>query len=156
MTAPIAERGRYRRVDRIATHDYSIVVRIIAAIAAAVPTIIGLIAVARVDWGNGAFDAAAVSSAGMTFTPVVALGTLVAGLLALVAACSWDRGSKLVMGALFVIAAIVIFAAHPSSRFVEVSDDMAWMYMIVGGVLILAGVVLSFTGSRRVVETEAL
>src|SRR5689334_21468933 len=101
MTAPIAESGGYRRVDRVATHDYSIVVRVIAAIAAAVPTIIGLIALARVDWGNGGFDAAAVSSAGMTFTPAVALGTFVAGLLALIAACTYDRASKLIMGALF-------------------------------------------------------
>jgi hypothetical protein len=155
MTAPAYEQHGYRRVDRSTTQDLGIVYRVLAAIAAAIPLIIGLVAVARVDWSNGGFDAPAVDVGGMTFTPGVAVGTAVLGVIALLAAASRDRASKLVMGAIFVCAAITIAIAQPANDNVILEDDHAWMFGLAGAALILIALLMSFGApARRVVETD--
>jgi hypothetical protein len=157
MTAPAYERPTYRRVDRSRTQDLGIVYRVLASIAAAVPLIIGLIATASVPWSSGGFDAPAVDVAGMSFTPAVAVGTAVLGLIALLAAASRDRASKLVMGAVFVCGALAMAIAQPDTRYVRFEDGHAWMFGLVGAALIAIAVLMSFGASRRrVVETDAV
>jgi hypothetical protein len=167
MAAPLAgrsdyERGDYarsdyRRVDRVHTRDLSIVFRIVAAIAGAVPTVIGLIAIARVAWDAAGFDAPAVSVAGMTSTPAMAVGTAILGFLAMVAGATRDRASKLVMGGILVCIGIVALIARPETRYVVFEDAYGWMMAIVGAVLIVAALLMSVVGSshRHVVDSES-
>src|SRR4051812_4572111 len=129
------------------TQFFNLACRVVAIIAAGVLAIIGFIAVAKVDWGEGGFDAAPVDVADMTFGPWIAIGTVVLGILALIAAVSWDRESKLFMGALLVAIGIAILVANPTVEDVVMTDRMGWMAVIVGGVLAAVGVIAGQTWS---------
>ncbi len=160
MATPIAPRPSYRpagyqRVDRVASQDFSIAFRVVAAIAATVLLLFGLIALARIDWDNGGIDAAAVDVADVTFTPVMAIATAGAGLLALIAAATRDRATKIVVGALLIAVGVVAFVARPDSDQVILEDAHGWLAVMVGAVLVLAALAMSW-GARRVVESEAV
>jgi hypothetical protein len=148
---------RHDRADYDDTHvehslDLSIILRVLAAIAAGVMTVIGLIAVAKVSWGDNGFDAAAVDVAGLSFTPEVAVATAAAGVIALIAAALWDITSKLVVGGLLVAAGIVILLTGSD----EVDANWAfengqgWLAIAVGAALIVAAVLMQvmWTGRR--------
>ena len=154
MAAPLGTQHGYRRVDHVLARDATIAYRLMATIAAAVPTVIGLVALARIDWSNGGIHAPFVQSAGMAFTPVVAIATTAFGLIAIFTAASPDRATKLVVGTLFLCAAITAFAAKPSSRDVILDNDHGWLFGIVGAVILLAAVLMSWTMESRVVETD--
>jgi len=133
--------------------DASIVFRILAAIAAGVMTVIGLIAVARVSWGDNGFDAPPVDVAGMMFTPEVAVTTAAAGLIALIAAALYDRTSKLIVGGLLVCAGIVGLLVDPTDNvnwFFE--DGHAWLAIGVGATLIVVALLMQtvWTADRHV------
>jgi hypothetical protein len=156
MTAPLTERVPERRARRVsAPRDGSFILRIIAAIAAAVPMVLGLIAVARVSWSNGGFDAAPVAVAGMTFTPTIAVATLAIGVIGLLAAASRDRASKLVLGVVFICGAIAIFAVEPDSGRIVLSNNHAWVLGIVGVVFVIVSVLMSML-SRPVLVDDAV
>jgi hypothetical protein len=123
--------------------------RFVAVVAAAVPTIIGLIALAEINWSPLGMDAPAVTVAGMTFRPWVAIGTVVLGLLALAAAVSWDRESKLFMGAVLVAVGIAIVAATPTIEGIVLNSRMGWMAIIVGAVLAIVGLLVGQTWATR-------
>ena len=160
MATPIA-RGpdygttAYRHVDHVGSQDYSIVFRVIAAVAATALMLFGLIALARIDWDNGGWDAAAVQVADVTFTPIVAVATAAAGLLALLAAATGGRATKIVVGALLIAVGVVSFVATPDSDRVVLEDAHGWLAVGTGAVLVLATLAMSW-GSRRVVESEAV
>ena len=125
--------------------------RVIAMVAAAVPVILGLIALSKFDWSGLGFDAPAVVVADMAFRPWVAVATVVLGLLALVAAVSWDRESKLFMGAILVAIGIAILLAKPTIESIVLNDRMGWMAIIVGAILAAVGILTGQTwASRRV------
>jgi hypothetical protein len=148
----VAEEGAVSETRTSDANVFNLVARILAIVAAAVPTIVGLIAVAKVDWGGPGLDAPAVNVADMVFRPWAAIVTLVLGLLALLAAVSWDRESKLVVGAVLGCIGIAILAANPKIQDVAVNDRTGWMYVLVGVVLILAGLLArqGWTTRRRV------
>jgi hypothetical protein len=155
MTAPLTERVPERRVSRRAVpRDKTFALRVIAAIAAAVPTVLGLIAVARVDWSSGGFDAPSVAVAGMTFTPTIAVATLVIGAIGLLAAASRDRASKLVVGILFICGAIAIFAAQPDTGRIVLGNDHGWVLGIVGAVFVVVAVIMSLLSRPVYVDDE--
>ncbi len=130
--------------------------RVLGLAAAAVPTIVGLIAVSRVNWDTG-LNAAAVAVADMSFGPWLAIGTLVAGLVGLLAASSWDSESKFAVGAIFACIGLAIILANPSIEEVTLSDQMGWMHLAVGAALVIAGALVGhrsattrvFTRTRR-------
>lgn len=163
MAAPIAEGpgfsrrrlGRYRH-DRVVTQDLTVVFRAVAAIAAAVLIVFGLTALARINWDEGGFDAAAVDVADVTFTPVVAVAMTVVGLVALLAAAARDRGSKLVVGVLLVCVGIVAFIARPDTGRVVLEDAHGSMTIVVGAVLLLAAMAMSRRATHRIVESDAV
>lgn len=127
-----------------------VLLRVIGAVAAGVMTVIGLLAMAKVSWGDNGFDASPVDVAGMTFTPEVAVATAVAGVIALLAAALWDVTSKLVVGALLVVAGIVILLTDGSVDGNWTFDDgQAWLAIIVGGVLIAAALLLGMVRTAR-------
>src|SRR5215831_20817269 len=105
----------HRHRGQVVTNDFSIVFRIVAAIGAAVLIIFSLVALARIDWSSNWMDAPAVQVGGVWFTPFVAIGFGVAGLLALLAAASSERDSKIVMGVLLVCAGVGAFIAKSDS-----------------------------------------
>src|SRR5690349_5624895 len=94
----------HRHDGRVVANDFSIVFRVLAAVGAAVLLVFSLVALARIDWSSNWMDAPAVQVGGVWFTPLVATAFGVAGLLALFAAASSGRDSKIVMGALLVCA----------------------------------------------------
>lgn len=122
--------------------DASIIFRLIAVVAAGVMTVIGLIAVAQISWGDG-FDAAAVEVAGMSFTPEVAVTVAAVGLVALIAAATADRASKLVMGALLICAGIVVLVTdtvtEPDWAF---DDGIGWLAIGVGATLVAVALLM--------------
>ncbi|MFN8040813.1 MAG: hypothetical protein U0Q07_16475 [Acidimicrobiales bacterium] len=138
---PVADDVVYDGPSPEARDAWNLALRVIGGVAGAVPFIIGLIAVVRLDWGQG-FDAPPVEVAGMPFTVGVALATVVAGLFALVAGASWDRESKLVVGAILICLGIAVFLAGPSTGRLVVIDRHGWMAVLVGGVLVAVGLLL--------------
>lgn len=138
--------------DGTAVDTTNMIGRFVAVVAAAVPTLISLIALVQFDWSATGFDSPAVTVAGMAFRPWLAIGTLILGLLALAAAVSWDRESKLFIGAIFVAIGIVLLIASPTVEDVVLSSRMAWMFLIVGAVIALVGLVAGRSwASRRAV-----
>jgi hypothetical protein len=160
MATPIAEGpdyrpAGYRRTDRVMARDYGIVFRILASVAASVLLVFGLIALVRVSWDDGGLDAEAVDVADMTFTPVVAIGTTAVGLIALIAAATRGVTSKIVVGALLVAVGIVTFVTTPDTDDIVLEDAHGWLAVIVGGILLLAALGLTWRATR-VVETDAV
>jgi hypothetical protein len=129
--------------------------RFIAIVAAAVPTLVGLIALAKFHWSGFGFDAPAVTVAGMVFRPWVAVATVVLGLFALGAAVSWDRESKLFMGAILVAIGIAVLVASPTVEGIVINRRMGWMAIICGAVLAVVGLVAGRTWASRRVRREA-
>jgi hypothetical protein len=150
-----AEPGSAVVTDHRTGDVLNLVGRFVAVVAAAVPTIIGAIALADIQWSPLGFDAPPVTVAGMVFRPWVAIATVVLGLLALAAAVSWDRESKVFMGALLVAVGIAIVVANPTVEGIVLVDRMGWMAIIVGGVLAVAGLVTGRAwASRRVRRSD--
>jgi hypothetical protein len=120
-------------------------------------TVIGLIAVAQVSWGDNGFDAPPVEVAGMTFTPTVAVVTAAAGILALIAGALYDRASKLVVGALLVVGGVVILftdtVANPDWSF---DDGQGWLAIGVGATLIVVAALMqmAWAAPRRRIDRD--
>lgn len=140
-TAPVIE----RRED-----TYNAVLRGLGVLASCVPLVIGLIAVAKIDWSANGFDSPAVRVAGMTFTPWIAVGTAAVALVAVLAAASAFRGPKLVMGALAACSGLVVMIDQPTVDHVTVVYRYGVMAFVVGLVLIATGLMLR----RSVVTTR--
>src|SRR5262245_10997132 len=125
------------------TWNSSIFFRLLAVIAGGVMTVIGLIAVAEVSWGDAGFDAPPVDVAGMSFTPTVAVATAAAGVIALIAGALYDRASKLVVGGLLVVGGVVILftdtVSNPDWAFV---DGQGWLAIGVGATLIVVAALM--------------
>ena len=136
--------GDHYDTDTVRTWDPSIILHVVGAIAAGVMTVIGLVAVAKISWGDKGFDAAAVTAAGMTFTPEVAVATAAAGVIALVAAAMWDLTSKLIVGVLLVAGGIVILltdAPDTNGNWVF-ENGHGWLAIGVGTTLIVVAVLM--------------
>ncbi len=158
---PVVEDGRdVGLVDQVTTSDASgvnVLARVLGLVATAVPTIVGLIAVADIDWSGNGFDAPPVTVAGIRLSPAVAVALLAAGVVGLLAAAMRDRGSKLAVGAIYVIAGIVIVLANPIVQNVHLSDRLGWMAILVGAVMLVAGLLaVQRTTVRREVRTSSV
>ncbi len=141
--APVQE---YSESEAIST---SVLPRVIGLVAGGVATFIGLIAVARVNWSDNGIHAPAVTVASIPFKPVVAIVTLVVGLLALAAAASRDRDSKLVLGALLICVGLAIHFGGTTAEKWALGDRIAWLSGLVGAGLVLSGLLMH---ARRVVR----
>jgi hypothetical protein len=120
---------------------WNTVIRVLAAGISAVIIAIGAIALLRIDWTDGV-DALPVSVAGMAFSPLTALTTLGIGIVALLAAVSPDRGSKLFVGTLLLVAGIVVLVnGRPEGRW-ALEDGHGWLAIGLGAVLAIAAVAL--------------
>jgi hypothetical protein len=100
-------------------------------------------------WENGGLEAPAVSVAGMTFTPAVAIGTTILGLLALVAGATRDRAGKLVVGGIMICIGLVALIGRPDTRYVVLESEHGWMMAIVGAVLVAVAMLMSVGAPQR-------
>ena len=145
------------RVTNGGSDTFDLILRLIAGVVAAIPTIIGIIALARIDWSNGGMDAPAVRVADMLFTPWVAVATVVGGVLAIVAAASWDRELKFIVGALLCCVGVAILIADSTAARWDLGRRHGWMSVGVGAVLILTGILTRHRSSvRREVARDEL
>jgi len=133
---------------------FNAAVRTVAALAGGVATVIGIVALIRIDWNDG-FDSFPVDVAGMAFTPAVAIATVILGVIALGAGAAADRSSKLVVGALLTCLGLGILIAGDSRSSLDVEAGHGWLALIVGVILIAAGLMLrNVWESRRSVRAE--
>jgi hypothetical protein len=151
-----------RRHDgSVVVDDLSIVFRALAAVGAAVLIIFSLVALARIDWSSQWMDAPPVQVGGVWFTPFVAIAFGVAGWLALFAAASSERESKIVIGALLVCAGVGAFIAKSDSDAFVLKDGRnahrvilqnahGWLLVAAGGALIIAALAMSWRAERSV------
>jgi len=128
------------------------VLRSIAALAGGVTTVVGIVALIRIEWTDGLSSAPA-DVAGIAFTPAVAIATLVIGLIALAAGASSDRSSKLAIGAILVCVGVGVLVAGTSRADFDLESAHGWFALVVGAVLLLAGLLMRNTWvSRRSVQ----
>ncbi len=143
--------------ERVSSSDHAAwnsALRGLAVIAAAVPTVMAVIALIRIDWTAG-LDSAPVDVAGVAFTPWVAIGTLVAALVAMIAGGSADRASKVVVGAILACAGLGIVIAGSSRADLDLESAHGWIALAVGAVLVVAGLLMRTGVSvRRDVATS--
>ena len=141
--------------EQVRTRDRSglnTALRAIGAVASAVPLVISLIALVRLDWGQGV-NAPAVDVAGMAFTPVVAIATLVVALVSLAAAAAPDRAGKIAVGAVLTCGGLAILLAGSSRADLDLETGHGWMALVVGVVLLVTGLAIRYGWSverRRV------
>lgn len=124
---------------------WDVVLRAAGVVAGAVPLVIGLVALARIEWSEG-FSAPMVDVAGMMFSPAVAIATAVGGLIAVLAGAAADRTSKLVVGAILACIGVAVVIVG-SAADIALESAHGWMALIVGAILVLAGMAMS-TGWR--------
>ena len=129
------------RVSTSTTDGVNTAMRAIGAVAGAIPVVIGTVALIRIDWGAG-FDAAAVDVAGMAFTPVVAIVTVVLGLIAIGAAASPAREGKLVFGGILACAGLAVLIAGDSRSNIDLESGHGWLALLVGAVLVATGLLM--------------
>jgi hypothetical protein len=153
----------HRRDGQMVADDFSIVFRLLAAIGAAVMIIFSLVALARIDWSSNWMDAPFVKVGDVVFTPIVAIAFGAIGLIALFAAASTDRTSKIVVGALLVCAGVVAFIAKSGSDAFVLKDGQnahrvilqnghGWMLVGVGATLIVAALAMSWRMERSMID----
>ncbi len=123
------------------TAPWDVAMRVVGVIAGAVPLVIGLIALARIDWGEG-FSAPLVDVAGMMFSPGVAIATAIGGLIAVLAGAATDRASKLVVGVILVCVGIAVVIVGTAAD-IALEAAHGWMSLIVGAVLAITGMLMS-------------
>ncbi len=136
--APAEQVGvRGSRSDR-----YNDILRGLGVLAAALPTVVGLIAAARIDWSINGFSSPAVRVAGMSFTPWIAVATIVGGVLALLAAAAPSREPKVVLGVIYACGGLAIMIAQPTIDHVTVTYRFGVMTFLVGLVLVGTGLLM--------------
>ena len=115
--------------------------RVIAGLVAGVPIAWSAIALLRLGPDAG-LDAVPVTVAGLSFTPAVAFATLLIGLIAVAAAVSDDRASKLGIGALLACIGIAVLLAGRARTDFDLQAGHGWMSLVVGLALVAAGLVM--------------
>jgi hypothetical protein len=121
--------------------ERNLAARAFGALAAAVPIAWSAAALIRLDWDSG-LDAVPVTVAGLSFTPAVGVATMLLGLIAMAAAVSDDRASKLGIGALLSCIGIAVLLAGTARTDLDLQAGHGWLSLAVGLALVLAGIVM--------------
>jgi hypothetical protein len=126
----------------------STIARFVAVAAAAVLTIVGLVAIARIDWDAG-MDAASVRVYDRAFTPEVAIAAVVLGVIGIAIAASPLADLRLAYGAILVAIGVAILLLSGDSNDLELADGHGWLVLGVGAVIALSGLFRSYGFARR-------
>lgn len=146
--AVVSDHVRVERLDGPAQ-----VGRIIGLVAGAAVTLIGVVALGKIDWGADVqFDAPLVAFANMTFTPIVAGVTALIGLVLIATAASRDGDGRVAVGAVLATVGVGIVAAEELRRSWSMTGRQGWLAIAVGIVFVLSGLLAQgryVTGRRR-------
>jgi hypothetical protein len=113
--------------------------RAFSALVAAVPIMWSTVALIHLDT-NAGLDAVPVTVAGLSFTPAVAIASVLLGLIALAAGTADDRASKLGIGALLSCIGIAVLLAGTARTDLDLQAGHGWLSLAVGLVLVGVGV----------------
>jgi hypothetical protein len=142
--------GDPRRADR--RDPFDTVLRALGVIVSSAVLLVGLIAVARIDWSVNGFSSPAVRVLNVTFSPWIAVGTAVAGLIGILAAASSLRGPKVVVGAVAACAGLAVMIVQPTVDHVVLGYRYGVMALVAGLVLVGTGLLMR---SRRTYVVNA-
>jgi hypothetical protein len=113
---------------------------------------VGLVAVAKVDWSANGFSSPAVRVWGMTFSPWIAVATAIAGAILVIAAATAYRSDKLVVGVLSAASGFAILVSKPTVDHVVLARRYGLMFLVVGIILVVVGLLIGATWTRRGVD----
>ncbi len=117
------------------------VLRTAGVVAGGVAVIFAAVALIRIDW-NAGISSPAVDVGGMPFTPVVALVTLVLGVIAMAGSAGPGRAEKLGLGAVLVCVGVAILVAGNSRADLDLATGHGWLALVVGVVVVASGALL--------------
>jgi hypothetical protein len=146
--APMASTAQPVATRHRSFGGFDMLPRVIAVIAGCVPLVVGLIAVARVDWSANGFSSPPVIVWHMVFTPWVAVATAVAGLIIVAASATVYRTDKLVVGVLSAAAGFAILVAKPTVDHEVLARRYGLMFLIVGLVVVAMGLLMGLFWRR--------
>jgi len=147
-TAPVNDNYLEERQTTRSSDGLNAALRALGALAGGIATVIGIVALIRIDWNDG-FDSAPADVAGMMFTPAVAIATTVLGVIALAAGAAADRAVKLTVGIVLACIGLAILIAGNSRNDWDLERSHGWLALAVGAVLVLTGLLM-----RNVWETR--
>jgi hypothetical protein len=124
--------------------------QILAAVGGGILFVMGLVAVFRVDFGAGFFDTSG-SVAGFGFSPAAAVaGILLGGGILAASLADQDRATTAVLGILTVLVGIGAMVASSEVEGVAVDRDSALLFVVLGAVVFVLGLLPWVSGRRRV------
>ena len=140
------------QVDTRETHTGSglRIFQILAAAGGGVLFVMGLIAVFRVDFGAGFLNTSG-SVAGFGFSPAGAIaGILLGGGILAASLADQDRAATSVLGILTVLVGIAALVAQGEVDGVQVDRDAALLFVVIGAIVFVLGLLPWVSGRRRV------
>lgn len=122
----------------------------LAAAGGGILFVMGLIAVFRVDFGAGFLDTSG-EVAGFGFSPAAAVAAiLLGGGIMAASLADQDRGTTAVLGLLTVLVGIGAMIVSSEVEGVSVDRDSALMFVVLGAVVFVLGLLPWVSGRRRV------
>ncbi|MEO6627167.1 MAG: hypothetical protein ABIP03_01220 [Aquihabitans sp.] len=113
--------------------------RTIGLVVGGAVTLVGAIALAKIDWADAELDAPMVAFGGMTFTPVVAGLTAAIGLILILMAAGRGGDGSIAAGAIVATLGVGIVAVEELRRSWTVTGRQGWFAIAVGVVFVLSG-----------------
>lgn len=131
------------------------VAQVIAGLAGAILFVMGVIAVARVDFGASLVETSG-SVGGFGFSAVMALAAILLGAITLVTAfADQDRGSTAIIGIITLLVGVgALIAEGQIPEEVNVDRRSAMLFIVLGAVAFVASLVPWFTVRRSVEPTR--
>jgi hypothetical protein len=131
------------RIDGVAQ-----VARILALIVGAAITIVGVMALVRIEWDGAEADLPVVEVAEMPFTPAVAIATTAIGVVLIAVAAGRSADMRLAVGGLLGTLGLAILFLDELQSSWNVVERTGWLAIGTGVVFLLAGLL----AEGRVVE----
>lgn len=127
--------------------------RIIGLVTGAAVTILGIVALAKVDWQNAEIDRPLVAIQNMLFSPVVAGVTVAIGLVLILLAAARDGSTQVAFGVVLAVLGAAILFSDELHRSWSVTDRNGWLALGIGAVTLLCGLLAN--GRRAYVRRRA-
>lgn len=139
--------GDHDRLVVQRTDGVSQALRVVALVAATIVTVIGLIALLRVEWSAADWDTPIVRVADLAFTPAVAGITAALGFVLIIGAALRSGTARIWLGAVLTTVGIVLVLAEGVESRWHVGDRHGWLAVGIGVVFLITGLL---TDGRRI------